>query len=227
MKEDILEQIVDDYLQFKGYFTTHNVRFKPDASHPDYVADLDRVPSDVDVVALHPTHAGPERVLVVTCKSWQTGFNPRKKLTELRENSGPRKRPTWHHFRELWSPKWAEAFRNEVARLTGQEKFTYRIAVTRFQGDSPEQWAKEWHDDPTIRTNLPGCSIGFLTLEEMWTTMLAELRRTPAASEIGRLAQLLKAAGLTAEHAVAAPSDPAPGSDAAAVAAHEEEEDAS
>ena len=227
MKEDILEQIVDDYLQFKGYFTTHNLRFKPDSSHTDYVADLDRVPSDVDVVALHPTHGGAEKVLVVTCKSWQTGFNPRKKLTELREGSGPRKRPTWQQFRELWSPKWAEAFRSEVARLTGQETFSYRIAVTRFQGDSPEHWAKEWHDDPTIRTNLPGCSIGFLTLEEMWTTMLAELRRTPAASEIGRLAQLLKAAGLTAEHKVAAPSDPAPGSDAAAVAAYEEEDDAS
>ena len=28
MKEDVLEQIVDDYLQFKGCFTTHNVRFE-------------------------------------------------------------------------------------------------------------------------------------------------------------------------------------------------------
>jgi len=28
MKEDVLEQIVDDYLQFKGYFATHNVRFR-------------------------------------------------------------------------------------------------------------------------------------------------------------------------------------------------------
>ncbi len=83
---------------------------------------------------------------------------------------------------------------------------------------------QEWNDDPTIQTNLPGCSVGFLTLEEMWTTLLAELRRTPAASEVGRLAQLLKAAGLTAEYAVAPPSDPAPGSDAAAVAAREEEE---
>jgi hypothetical protein len=42
----------------------------------------------------------------------------------------------------------------------------------------------------------------------MWTTVLAELRRTPAASEIGRLAQLLKAAGLTAEHKVAHPLRP-------------------
>jgi hypothetical protein len=46
MKEDVLEQIVDDYLQFKGYFTTHNVRFKPDPSRSDYIADLDRVSSD-------------------------------------------------------------------------------------------------------------------------------------------------------------------------------------
>jgi hypothetical protein len=29
MKEDVLEQIVDDYLQMQGYFTTHNVRFNP------------------------------------------------------------------------------------------------------------------------------------------------------------------------------------------------------
>ena len=84
-------------------------------------------------------------------------------------------------------------------------KFTYRIAVTRFQGDSPGAYGpRSGATTRPSRTNLPGCSIGFLTLEEMWTTLLAELRRTPAASEIGRLAQLLKAAGLTAEHAVAA-----------------------
>jgi hypothetical protein len=29
MKEDVLEQIVDDYLQFDGFFTTHNVRSVP------------------------------------------------------------------------------------------------------------------------------------------------------------------------------------------------------
>ena len=32
MKEDVLEQIVDDYLQMQGYFTTHNVRFNPPCS---------------------------------------------------------------------------------------------------------------------------------------------------------------------------------------------------
>ena len=164
MKEDILEQIVDDYLQFNWYFTTHNVRFKPDASHPDFIADRDRVPSDVDVVALHPTHVGPERVLVVTCKSWQTGFNPRK-VTELREDSGPRKRPTWHHFRDFGARNWAESVSQQrVARLTGQEKFIYRIAVTRFQGISHQNNGQRSGTtiQPSGRTS--GVGIGFLTL---------------------------------------------------------------
>jgi hypothetical protein len=84
-------------------------------------------------------------------------------------------------------------------------------AVTRLRGD-PQPWA----NDPTITANLDGCSVGFLPLEEMWATMLAELTTTPAPSEIGRLAQLLKAAGLTAAEVVAEPAGPAPGSDAAA-----------
>jgi hypothetical protein len=87
MKEDVLEQIVDDYLQFKGYFTTHNVRFKPRLDHADYVGDQDRVPSDVDVVGYHPGLTGVARVMVVTCKAWQTGFNARRKLAELREEA--------------------------------------------------------------------------------------------------------------------------------------------
>jgi hypothetical protein len=66
--------------------------------------------------------------------------------------------------------------------------------------------------DTTIASNLPGCKIGFLPLEAMWKTMLRELTTTPAASEIGRLAQLLKAAGLTAPKQVMTPSGPKKGS---------------
>lgn len=211
LKEDVMEQIVDDYLQFRGYFTTHNVRFKPDPRHPDYVASQDRVPSDVDVVALHPQKQGIARVIVVSCKSWQVGFNAGRKLAELRGEARNPKRETWHHFRELWIPKWSEAFCREIERLTGCSSFTYRIAVTRLVGSGDPA---DWGNDPTIMANLPGCSIGFLTLQEMWSTMLSELQRTPAASEIGRLAQLLKAAGLTAEMALAVPEPPMPGSEA-------------
>lgn len=212
MKEDVLEQIVDDFLQFQGYFTTHNVRFKPDPNHPMFEANQDRVSSDVDVVGYHPVRTGVEQVVVVSCKAWQDGFNAGRKLAELREDRpSPKGRATWRHFRELWVPKWSEAFRKSIADLTGRETFTYKIAVTRLVGDGDPH---EWTTDPTITGNLPGCPVEFLVLEDMWKQMLEELTKTPASSEMGRLVQLLKAAGLTAPKA-APPSTPAPGSDAA------------
>jgi len=210
MKEDVLEQVVDDYLKFKGYFTTHNVRFRPRKDHSDYVASDDSVRSDVDVVGYRPGRPGLDRVIVVSCKAWQGGFDANAKLAELRREKKNPKRETWKHFRELWIPKWSEAFREKIFELTGEHEFVYRIAVTRLQGDTGA-----WEKDPTIARNLGGCSVGFLPLEEMWATMLAELTTTPASSEIGRLAQLLKAAGLTAPEVVAPPAGPAPGSAAA------------
>jgi hypothetical protein len=212
MKEDVLEQIVDDYLKFTGYFTIHNVSFRPVKTHPEYVAAQDSVPSDVDVVGYHPRKHGPDRVLVVSCKAWQTGFDATAKLAELRGEKVNPKRETWRQFREIWNPKWSEAFRATIEELTGERDFGYRIAVTRLRGD-----AAAWETDPTIATNLAGCSIGFLTLEQMWAAMLEELTTRPAASEMGRLAQLLKAAGLTAPQAVAAPEVPRAGSEAAAI----------
>jgi hypothetical protein len=210
MKEDVLEQIVDDYLQFNGYLTTHNVGFKPSPDHEEYIAAQDSVGSDVDVVGYHPAKKSVDRVVVVSCKAWQAGFDATAKLAELREEKKNPKRETWRHFRELWIPKWSEAFRAKILELTGERNFAYRIAVTRLRGNSDA-----WASDPTISTNLSGCSIGFLPLEEMWSVLLDELTTTPAASEIGRLAQLLKAAGLTAPVAVVQPVGPAPGSEAA------------
>ena len=211
MKEDVLEQIVDDYLKFKGYFTTHNVGFRPSPGHEHYVGTQDSVFSDIDVVAIHPGKEGVDRVVAVSCKAWQAGFDATAKLAELRGEKKNPKRETWRHFRELWIPKWSEAFRARILELTGESEFTYRIAVTRLKGD-----AAAWAEEPRIKENLRGCSVGFLPLDEMWAMMLKELTTTPAPSEIGRLAQLLKAAGLTKAEIVAKPSGPAPGSAAAA-----------
>jgi hypothetical protein len=210
MKEDVLEQVVDDYLKFKGYFTTHNVRFRPSPQHPEYETSQDAVPSDVDVVGVDPRRTDLERVMVVSCKSYQPGFDATSVLARLRGELANPKRENRRGFRELWIPKWSEAFRTKIAKITGESAFSYRIAVTRLRGD-----AEAWANDKTIQANLPSCSVGFLTLESMWATVLSELTTTPAASEMGRLAQLLKAAGLTAPTEVAEPSIPAPGSDAA------------
>jgi hypothetical protein len=193
VKEDVLEQVVDDYLNFRGYLTTHNVRFRPATSAPGYQAQQDSVHSDVDVVGYHPLKQGTDRVIVVSCKAWQGGFRADAKLAELRGEKKNPKRATWRLFRELWNPKWSTAFVDAIEALTGTRRFSYRIAVTRLVGNGDA-----WKDEPQIQKNLPGCTFGFLTLEEMWGTMLTELTTTPAPSEIGRLAQLLIAAELTA-----------------------------
>lgn len=75
MKEDVLEQVVDDYLQFKGYFTIHNVRFRPRPRPSEYVSQQDSVASDVDVVGYNPKVDGVDRVVVVSCKSYQNGLD--------------------------------------------------------------------------------------------------------------------------------------------------------
>lgn len=202
MKEDVLEQIVDDYLQMEGYFTTHNVRFKPTQHQEGYESKLDSVPSDVDVVGYHPTLTGPDKVVVVSCKAWQTGFHADRILAQLRGEAPNPKRPRWLSFRELWSPKWAAAFIGEIEKLTGTDRFTYYLAVTRVVGDTAA-----WGNDPTIQQNLRGNPLIFLPLETMWARVVTTVTTTPAASEMGRLAQLLKAAGLTASYPVAPPAD--------------------
>jgi hypothetical protein len=97
-----------------------------------------------------------------------------------------------HHFRELWVPIWSEAFRDTVQELTGASTLSYRVAVTKLRGGGAV-----WSFDPTIRKNLGGCSVGFLRLEEMWDEMLLASTTRPAANEMGRLTQLLKAADVT------------------------------
>jgi hypothetical protein len=77
------------------------------------------------------------------------------------------------------------------------------LAVTRLQGD-----ASAWSADPTIRECLGGNPFRFLTLEDMWGVVLRTVTTTSAASEMGRLAQLLKAAGLTAPTPISQPSGP-------------------
>jgi hypothetical protein len=162
------------------------------------------VPSDVDVVGYHPGKAQGERVIVVSSKAWQAGFDPSAKLAELRgESRTPSARPG-DTSASCGFRSGARRFKPRSGGLTGQSTFDCRVDVTHLRGDSGA-----WQTDPTIAANLPGCSIGFLTLEEMWAQMLAELTMTPAASDIGRLAQLLKAAGLTSPSAVAPPAPPA------------------
>ncbi len=53
-KEDILEQIVEEYLVHKGYFVQHNIKFRPSKNHPKFNTRQDSNHSDIDVIGYHP-----------------------------------------------------------------------------------------------------------------------------------------------------------------------------
>lgn len=189
MKEDILEQLVDDYLQSKGYFTRHNIKFKPRPDHPEFVPKKDVNHSDIDVIGLHPTKIGPDRVWVVSCKSWQSGFRVKSKLKELAENKIVSGREAWQSFRELMVPKWSDAFINSVETATGTREFTYVVAVTVILGDR-----KLWENHTPFSEAMGGNPIRMIELTEMLDHLQKVGSTTVASSDIGRVLQLMRAA---------------------------------
>ena len=195
-KEDILEQIVEEYLIMNGYFVQHNIKYRPDSSRSDYVAKDDSVHSDIDILAINPNLDGHRRVMAVNCKSWQGGFQP---LNEIEEFETPRtkNRARWKSYRELTNEKWSDAFIEKVFALTGSVHFTHVIAVTRIKpkrGFSEAQLRKAWETYPGFSAKLKGNPVKVLTLAEMISEFDRLVGQTPASSEVGRLIQVLRAA---------------------------------
>lgn len=192
MKEDILEQMVDEYLQHNGYFTRHNLKFRPAKEHADYNMRADAVHSDIDVIGFHPLKRGADRAVAVSCKSWQQGFNPQYMCDAIEQDKDVGGRKAWMGFRELTRPKWAEAFRAEVQRATGATAFTYITAVTRL---TPHSDRTCWEQNNTFRENLAGNPIRLLTFDEMLSEVFRDINQTVASSQLGRMLQLIKASG--------------------------------
>lgn len=190
MKADILEQLVDDYLQARGYFTRHNLKFRPRKDHPDFNPKQDSNHSDIDVLGFNPKLDGPARVLAVSCKSWQNGFRVRSKIAELESNKIVSGREAWRAFRELMEPKWSEAFISTIQDATGSAQFTYVTAVTVLKGEK-----REWESYPRFQNAMRSNPVQLLTLTDMLTYLIPELGTTIAGSQLGRTLQLLKASG--------------------------------
>ncbi|SRR6266478_2698719 len=190
MKEDILEQLVDDYLKFNGFFTVHNVKFQPATTDPDYIKRDDCVPSDVDVIGFHPKSEGAGRIWVVSCKSWQAGFDPKERIESIEKDKVISGRKAWRAFRELVKKKWADGLISEIEKLTGSTQFTYVTAVTKLRGD-----ASVWQGHKLFRENLRGNPIKILTLQEMLSDLYNKTKTAVASSEVGRLLRVIKASG--------------------------------
>lgn len=191
-KEDILEQIVEEYLVHKGYFVQHNLKFLPRKNHPDFITNQDSNHSDIDVIGYHPLIEGQSKVMVVSCKSWQQGFNPASELDAIINDKTRRGRKAWQAFRELTVPKWSEAFLKAVKDATGSDRFTYVTAVTRLSGDKGV-----WEAHEPFRQAIGGNPVTILTFREMVTEIQGQLTTTLAATEVGRMLQLFAAADMT------------------------------
>lgn len=189
MKGDILEQLVDEYLQFNGYFTKHNIKFKPSSSDPEYDAKLDSVPSDIDVIGINPNFNGRKKVIVVSCKSWQKGFNPAARIRQLEENKIVSGREAWKGFRELVNDKWARAFLESVKSTTGYSRFTYVTAVTKINGDK-----SVWENYAPFRKRIDN-PVRLISFETILEEIYSQINSTPASSQVGRVLQLIRASG--------------------------------
>lgn len=210
MKEDILEQLVEDWFVARtGFFVKHNVRFRPDEDHPDYKPKLDSVHSDIDILAVTTTMKGAGRVHAVTCKSWQGGFSPKNWTRELEKEAEynepslsfkPRER--WKYFRELVSDKWMDAFLETIEKETGQRNFTYTIAVTKLTGTKQDR--KTLENSEVIKKRFQAkraeVVIKILPLTELISkyTERIDAKDTSSleATDVGRFLQLIHAAGL-------------------------------
>ena len=188
-KEDILEQIVEEYLIHRGYFVQHNIKFLPRKDHPDFVSNQDSNHSDIDVLAFNPKLQGHERVLAVSCKSWQSGFNPAAEIAALDGEKIRRGRKAWQSFRELCVPKWSEAFVKAVSDATGTSQFTHVLAVARIIGDRTV-----WENRRPFSDAIDGNPLKIVTFEEMVTEIHQKLGTTLAATEVGRMLQMFRAA---------------------------------
>ena len=190
-KEDILEQIVEEYYSHQGYFVRHNVKFLPRKDHPDFVSNQDSNHSDIDVLGYHPTKNGADRVVAVSCKSWQGGFNPKTKIEEINLNKEVSGRPAWKGFRELTIDKWADGFIGAVKEATGSDRFTYVLAVAHIKGDRAI-----WEQHAPFIERLRGNPIRIVSFQDMVMEIERTLTNTLAATEVGRMLQMFKASKL-------------------------------
>jgi hypothetical protein len=189
-KEDILEQLIEEYLTHKGYFVRHNIKYLPRRDHPDFVSNQDSNHSDIDVLAINPLLEGPSKVLAISCKSWQSGFNPLFEINCIRENRTVRGREAWRGFRELVVPKWSEAFLKTVRENTGAKEFTYVLAVAKINGDRTV-----WENADEFSHALEGNPIRIWTFKEVVEDILPTLGQTVAATEVGRILQIFRVSG--------------------------------
>lgn len=204
MKEDTLEQAVDDWLLSKpATFTKHNIKFRPDKEDENFSLRDDSSHSDIDILAVHLNEQGHKRVSAVTCKSWQGGFHPSNWMENLINNPNKKigAKEAWKTMRELVVRKWGKALAQKVYEETGSADYTYFIAVTVLKGNDLEESVRAFENNTIFIENLklfPEATvvIKILPFKEIFEDYKSRTAHTLEATELGRLIQIIKASGV-------------------------------
>jgi hypothetical protein len=208
MKEDICEQFVEDWLVSEpDRFAKHKVKFRPNSGNDGYRSKQDSMYSDIGFLAISGVLAGQERVRVVTCKSWQGGFDPRTTLATLETDAGYNERSDkvqprekWKYYRELVSNKWMAAFDYNIEDETGQRDFENIVAVTKLRGtrEGRRQLEQSAFVQQRFQNLDSKMSLKLLPLVEIIDGVLKRQgsKETSAveSTDVGRLIQVLHAA---------------------------------
>jgi hypothetical protein len=195
MTNDILEQLSEDYLRSEGYFTQHNVKFRP---KQEIIGRDDRnqfsVHSDIDIIAVHPKKKGIDKVIVVSCKSWQGGLNLRhlEKINDLAKNKDFKSREI-KIFKDLFHPVWSRALVDKVFQLTGRKTFIFYLALTKHMGG--QESINNWENNAIFKKNLPNCQVKIINFRQMLEGIKCKICTIPEHSELSRTLQLIKASG--------------------------------
>lgn len=185
MTNDILEQVVEDYFRSHGYFTQHNIKYRPTKKEARYA-----VHSDIDILGIHPKKTGLSKVVVASCKSWQGGINIQQQLKIIKKDPNTKiaNKEIRKVYREILDKAWADALKKRVKDLTGSSYFTFYLMVTHFKG-----FREDWESFKLFRKTLRGCDIKLMNMEEMLLELQKDISITPAHSELSRLLQLIRA----------------------------------
>jgi hypothetical protein len=210
MKEDILEQIVEDWqLSQKGCFVKHNIKYRPDPKSEDYDSKKDSVHSDIDILSININDNN--KVSVFNCKSWQEGFNVKyfyenlmtdPKLTYNKIHG----HMTIKHFREFIIEKWTKAFIEAIVEETGSNKFTYYVVCTKIVNNKNNE-KKLFENSELIKnifySNGGEIDIKIITLAELLYDYKERINKKitnyTESTSVGRLLQLIEASDIEIE----------------------------
>ena len=213
MKEDILEQIAEDFYSKKvGCFTKHNIKFRPSEKEPTYIAKHDSVHSDIDLIIVDTRERN--KIITVSCKSWQGGFNVLKYKNMLEDalNKQPSKttgkRDDWCAFRELCIHRWTNSFlkilRNELNVGDSQEiELEYVILCTKITKGSLKH-KSDFQNSEAIKKYFKQKKVNLklkvITIDEMIAGILKIMNEkiTPYVenTHLSRTLQLMVASGM-------------------------------